>query len=103
MRMRRAILFASPACLYALGVACVAMWIREIKVHTAFTDAAASFLAMCLFFAFPVAICIMWLAGRKGEFRRFDKPIAWVSVLPLLLPWGFVCWVMLIMLTWRGD
>ena len=100
MNIRRAILFTAPAFLYALCIAFVTMWILEIKAHSAFTDLAAPFLAASLFLAFPVAVVTMWLTGRKGEFRRFDKLIAWVSIVPVLIPWGFVCVISLALLSW---
>ena len=84
-------------------IAFVTIWILEVKAHTAFTDHAAPFLAVSLFFAFPVAVLIMWLTGRKGKFRKYDKLIAWLSIVPLLIPWGFVCLIFLIILTWQGD
>ena len=103
MNRRRANLFAAPACVYALCGAFVTVWILEIEVHTGFTDAAAPFFLQALFFALPVALLVMWFAGRKGEFRRFDKLVAWLSIVPIVIPWGFACWVLLILLTWRGD
>ena len=103
MKMRRAILFGMPASLYALCLAFMAICIIDIKAHTEFTDHALALLAPCLFLAYPLAIVIMWWAGRKGDFRHYDKLIAWLSMVPVLIPWGFVCMGFLAMLSFCGS
>ena len=103
MNVRRTILFAMPALLYALCIAFAAIWVLEIRAHTEFTDHAAPLVAGILFLVFPIALLIMWVTGRKGVFRRYDKAIAWLSIVPVLIPWGFVCVAFLAVLGWRGD